>query len=245
MATADSIGDTLLLFVRTMAALGTAFKHPRRVAEQMLRVGWESFPIVALMAVFTGMIIGLYSGDALKGFGGEHFLASIVSLAILKELAPILTGLLLSGRIGAAFAAEIGTMQVNEEIDALHTLGINPVSYLTVPRFVASIIMLPVLVMYADLLGMVGGGIVASAYFDMSPHAYIREVSSYVDYQDILEGLIKAFIYGGIISIISSQKGFNTRGGAEGVGKSITSCVVSCFVWIFIANYLVTFTIAS
>ncbi len=235
------VGRTLRLFLQTIVSLRAAVTHPRRVIVQMVRVGWDSFPIVALMAIFTGMTIGLYSGLALKDFGGESWQANIVARAIVQQLGPMLTALLLAGRIGAAFTAEIGTMSVDDEIDALHTLGISPVRYLTVPRFVAAIIMMPILVSYANVLGMFGGALVGKAYFGMSFQAYIRQITESIHLRHVIEGQLKALTYGGLIAIFACQCGFDTRGGAEGVGRAITGGVVVSFVAIFIANYFLTF----
>jgi phospholipid/cholesterol/gamma-HCH transport system permease protein len=207
----------------------------------MARVGWDSLPIISLMAIFTGMTIGLYSGLALKDVGGEEFQANVVSRAIVQQLGPLLTGLLLAGRIGAAFTAEIGTMSVNQEIDAMKVLGISPIRYLAVPRFVACAVMLPVLVAYANVIGILGGAIVGKRYFAISYEAYIRLMSNSLHFHHVAEGQLKALLYGAIIAIIAFQRGSTARGGAEGVGDSTTSSVVASFVWIFIANYFVTF----
>jgi phospholipid/cholesterol/gamma-HCH transport system permease protein len=209
----------------------------------MVRVGWDSFPIVALMAVFTGMTIGLYSGLVLKDVGGAQYQANIVSRAIVVQLGPLLAGILLAGRIGAAFAAEIGTMSVNQEIDALHTLGVDPVRYLAVPRFLAAVFMVPILVSYGNAIGIFGGALVGKSYFDISYEAYLRLMAQSLRLRHIAEGQVKAILYGAIIAIVSCRQGFGTRGGAEGVGKAITSCVVTCSVWIFVANYFVTFLV--
>lgn len=239
------LGRSALLLLHTLASLRAVVRHPNRVFVQMLRVGWDSFPIVALMAIFTGMTIGLYSGLALKDFGGEQWQANIVSQAVVLQLGPMLTGLLLAGRIGAAFTAEIGTMSVDDEIDALHTLGVSPVRYLTVPRFAAAVIMLPILVSYANLLGMFGGALVGKAYFALSYDTYMRQITESLKLRHLFEGQLKAVVYGAIIAIFACQRGFDTRGGAEGVGRAITSSVVTSFVAIFVANYFITFWLRS
>ena len=239
------LGRASFLLVRTIASLRGVVTHPRRVLVQMVRVGWDSFPIVALMAIFTGMTIGLYSGLALQDVGGERYQANIVSQALVLQLGPMLTALLLAGRVGAAFTAEIGTMNVDDEIDALHTLGISPVRYLTVPRFAAAVIMMPILVSYASMLGMVGGALVGKAYFGLSYEAYMRQITDSLKLRHIIEGQLKAITYGGLIAIFACQRGFDTRGGAEGVGRAITSGVVTSFVAVFVANYFITFWMRS
>jgi len=238
----EATGQRLHLLLQTLWTLLDAIAKPRRILVQMTRVGWESFPIIALMAVFTGMVVGLYTGRAMESVGGERIQATVVSVALVKEMVPILTGLLIAGRIGAAFAAEIGTMNVNEEIDALTTLGVSPVAYLCTPRFIACLVMVPALVAYGDVIGIFGGAVVGSNYFHISYDAYFRIMAESLDVEDILEGLTKAFLNGGIVAIVSCHRGFQARGGAVGVGNAITRCVVDCFVWIFVANYFVTFT---
>ena len=152
----------------------------------------------------------------------------------------MLTGMLVAGRIGAAFTAEIGTMRVNEEIDALETLGINPIRYLCVPRFLACLVMMPALVVYADVVGILGGGAIASAYFQLPLSSYFDEVFRTLDMLDLAEGMTKGVVFGVIIANISCHRGLGVHGGARGVGEAITHSVVDCFVWIFIANYFVT-----
>jgi phospholipid/cholesterol/gamma-HCH transport system permease protein len=152
----------------------------------------------------------------------------------------VITALLLAGRIGAAIAAELGTMRVNEEIDALYTLGISPIRYLAMPRFVSCVIMLPILVIYAGIVGMFGGAVIASAYFSMTWGVYFKAAFKSLDVSDVREGLIKAVLFGGIVAVVSVHRGLSTRGGAEGVGRAITSCVVTSFIWIIIGDYFVT-----
>ncbi len=236
----QTMGEMLGLLKRTVFEIPKALRHPLRVMSQMARVGQESLPIAAIMAIFTGMVLALHSGYALLKFGAEELLATIVSLSVVKEMAPVLTGLLLAGRVGAAFAAELGTMAVNEEIDALHTLGVSPVRYLVMPRFLACIVMAPVLVVYADLIGMTGGAIIANNYFDITFNTYVNKVVDAIEFRELFEGLIKAFTFGGIIAIVSCHQGLSTKGGAEGVGRAITSAVVTSFICIFVADYFIT-----
>ena len=236
----EETGNGLMLFVQSVREFRAAPAKPHRIFVQMKRVGNDTLPIALAMAVFTGMVLALHSGYALSRFNFEHALASIVSLSLVKEMAPVLTAMLLAGRIGAAIAAEIGTMQVNEEIDALHTLGINPIRYLAMPRLIACITMLPVLVMCASGVGILGGAAIASAYFDIGMNAYFKTAFDAMVMGDIAEGLIKAVFFGAIVAVVGCQRGLRTRGGAEGVGRAITSSVVTSFVAIFICNYFVT-----
>jgi len=233
-------GAILHLSARTLRQSPAALHHRHRVFVQMARIGYESLPIAGAMAFFTGLVLALHSGVALRAFRAEEKLATIVALSLVKEMGPILTGMLIAGRIGAAIAAELGTMSVNEEIDALHTLGVSPIRYLVVPRFIAMIVMLPVLVIYADLIGIGGGAVMAANQFGVSYTYYFRTVMQAIEFKDVMEGLIKAFFFGGIISVVACQYGLTTRGGAQGVGKAITRAVVASFVTLFICDYFVT-----
>ena len=233
-------GDSLMLLLRSLRDCRWLFAHPRRIAAQMKRVGNDTLLIAGGIALFIGMVLGLQIGTALERFEAESTIATIISYAMIKELGPVITALLLAGRIGASIAAEVGTMQVNEEIDALHTLGISPVRYLAMPRFVACTTMLPVLVVYASVIGVVGGGLVANTYFDIGWRAYFDNAFETLDYMDVVENVLKSVLFGAIVATVACQRGFQTRGGAEGVGRAITSCVVTCFVCIIIGDYFVT-----
>jgi len=236
----EETGQVLILLLRTLRGAGDIFRKFHRTSVQLVRVGNESLPIAAAMALFTGMVLALHSGYALRQYSSESLLANIVALSMVKEMSPVLTGLLLAGRIGAAFTAEIGTMRVNEEIDALETLSISPIRYLCVPRLAACVIMMPALVIYADIVGVLGGGAIASAYFDMPLNSYFEAVFNSVWMQDVMEGLSKGVVFGVLIATISCHHGLETRGGARGVGEAITHSVVDSFVWVFISNYFVT-----
>jgi len=236
----DQTGDSLLLLLRSLLDCRWAFARPRRIAAQMKRVGNETLLIASGISLFIGMVLALQIGSALKRFEAESTISAIIAYSMIKELGPVITALLLAGRIGAAIAAEIGTMQINEEIDALHTLGISPVRYLAMPRFIACTTMLPILVIYASAVGIAGGGLVANAYFDIGWRAYLDGAFNSLDGMDLVESVVKSALFGAIVAIVACQRGFQTRSGAEGVGRAITSCVVTCFVCIIIADYFVT-----
>jgi phospholipid/cholesterol/gamma-HCH transport system permease protein len=206
----------------------------------MKRIGNDTLLIAAAIALFIGMVLALQSGYTLRQFNFQSAVGKLVAFSMFKEMAPVITALLLAGRIGAAIAAEIGTMKVNEEIDALHTLGISPIRYLVMPRFVACVTMLPVLTIYASIVGVFGGAIVANAYFDMSFYQYFKSAFETMKSSDVAEGLIKALIFGAIVATVASHRGLSTRGGAEGVGNAITTCVVTSFICIIIGDYFVT-----
>lgn len=240
LGASEEIGQMIVLLFETLRALPSAVRRFRRTMTQFVRVGPESLPITAMMALFTGIVLALHSGVALRMFASEESLSVIVALSMVKEMGPVLTAMLVAGRIGAAFAAEIGTMRVNEEIDALETLGINPVRYLCAPRFLASVIMVPSLVVFAQLTGILGGAAVASVYFDIPVGSYFDEVFDSIVLQDLAEGMVKAVVFGGLVAIIACRRGLSTSGGARGVGEAITQCVVQSFVAIFVSNYFVT-----
>jgi phospholipid/cholesterol/gamma-HCH transport system permease protein len=236
----EEVGQMVILFIQSLRDLRMAPRHPHRMFIQMKRIGIDTLFIAAAIALFIGMVLALHSGYSLRQFDVEQLLASIVSLSIVKEMGPVITGLLLAGRIGASVTAEIGTMQVNEEIDALHTMGISPVRYLVMPRFLGCVSMMPALVAYASIVGIFGGAIIASAYFDMSFHAYFERAWKSMEFRDVMEGQIKALLFGAIVAIVACHRGLSTHGGAEGVGSAITSSVVTSFICIIIADYFVT-----
>ena len=240
LTASDQTGDVIVLFLQNLRESWNMVVNPHRVFVQMKRVGNDTLLIAAGISLFIGMVLSLQVGNTLERFNSESALASVIAYSMIKELGPVITALLLSGRIGASFAAELGTMQVNEEIDALHTLGISPVRYLAMPRFVACIAMLPLLVSYASLIGIVGGGVIANAYFDIGWVAYFDTAYSALELGDIMEMLVKSVLFGAIVACICCQRGFRTRGGAEGVGRAITSGVVACFISIIVCDYFVT-----
>lgn len=231
----------LSLFAQSLLWLRQAHRNVRSILKQMARFGADTLPIASVMSLFIGMVLALQSGYALQKYGtqGKH-LSPIVALSIVRELGPVLTALLVAGRVGSSIAAEIGTMVISEEIDALITLRINPVRYLAMPRVIAALVMLPVLVVYADVLGIIGGGLIAHTYFGLPYNTYFDQVYNALDFGEIFRGLVKATFFGGIIATVGCHRGFHTSGGAEGVGQATTEAVVYSFVGIFIFNYFIT-----
>ena len=230
----------MVLFVQT---LGWAVRPPfqgRELVKQMHEVGVRSFPVVIITAAFTGMVLALQSYTGFKRFGAETMVGTIVALSVMRELGPVLTGLMVSGRLGSAMAAELGTMRVTEQIDALYTLATNPIKYLIVPRFLASTIMLPILVAFADVIGILGGYVVSVTILGTNPTLYIRRTWDFLELNDLYSGLIKAFFFGMIIATISCYHGFSSEGGAEGVGRATTKAVVMSSLTILISNYFIT-----
>ncbi len=212
----------------------------RQIGQQMLRIGYFSLPVVALTAFFTGGVLALqiyYGGDQ---FNSETIVATIVALGITRELGPVLGGLMVAGRASAAIAAELGTMRVTEQIDALSTLSTNPHKYLVVPRLMAAILTLPLLVFIGDVIGIFGGFIVGTQTLDFNAGVYVKNTYDFLEYDDITSGLIKAAVFGFIIALMGCFHGFNSKGGAQGVGRATTNAVVTASIFILAANYVMT-----
>jgi phospholipid/cholesterol/gamma-HCH transport system permease protein len=227
------LSDTVILIFRRPFNLKGIFK-------QMEEVGVKSIPVVLITGAFTGAVLALQSYTGFKRFNAEAFVGSVVALSMTRELGPVLAGLMVSGRVGSSMAAELGTMQVTEQIDALYTLAVNPVKYLIVPRLLAAFIMMPVLVIFADLIGITGGYIVSVNILGSNPYIYMERTWSYLELNDIYSGLLKACVFGIIIATVSCYQGFYTQGGAKGVGKATTKAVVLSCLLILIFNYIIT-----
>jgi phospholipid/cholesterol/gamma-HCH transport system permease protein len=224
-----------------LGALTQALFHPRAVrwddvAFYMKRTGVDGLPIVGLIAVLLGLILAFMSSLQLKQFGANIYVASLLAISIVKELGPIMTGILVAGRSGSAFAAEIGTMMVNEEVDALTTMGFNPVRFLAVPKVLATIIVVPLLTLYADFFGILGGLIVGIVGLDLTAYTYLKETQTSLSLMDLITSLIKAGVFAVIIAGIGCQRGFEVRGGAEAVGAATTSAVVSAIFLIIVTD---------
>lgn len=236
----EESGRVIILFYKTLI---WTFRPPfdiRNLLKQIEEVGVKSIPVVLITGGFTGMVLALQSYTGFKRFNAEAFVGTVVALSMTRELGPVLSGLMVSGRVGSAMAAELGTMQVTEQIDALYTLATNPIKYLIVPRFLAALIVMPILTVFADVVGILGGYLISVQLLGSNPTIYLRRTFDYLDIEDIYIGLFKACIFGIIIATIGCYQGFNTRGGAEGVGKSTTRAVVMSSLLILIANYFIT-----
>ncbi len=240
------IGGSMTLLFRTFLGFFTlpwGRWRDRRwmlIADQMNKVGVASFPLVFLTALFTGMVLALQSAYQLQKMSAENYIGSLVALSMTRELGPVLTALVIAGRVGAAITAELGTMRVTEQIDALETLGTDPVNYLAVPRMVALLIMLPVLVVYADLVGILGGYLVGVYKLGIGSSMYMNMTWDPLRIKDVLTGLFKAAVFAAIIAGIACYEGFETQGGAEGVGRSTTLSVVISFILIITADCFFT-----
>jgi len=212
----------------------------KEIFVQMYRIGLLSFPIVFLVALFTGMVLALQSAYQLTKMNAQIYIASLVALSVVRELGPVLTALVLAGRVGASITAELGTMKVTEQIDALETLATNPVKYLVVPRFIALCIMLPILTIYADFIGIIGGYLIGVYKLLIGSTIYIKMTFDSLLFKDVFTGLGKSLVFAVIIGIVSCFEGFKTEGGAEGVGKATTLSVVTSFILIIAADCLFT-----
>jgi len=232
---------------RLSAFTGTAVSHVvrppiffRLIGKQMVEIGFYSLPVVGLTAVFTGMVLALQSYSGFSRFAAEGAVATVVVLSITRELAPVLAALMVAGRIGASMAAEIGTMRVTEQIDALTTLSTNPFKYLVAPRLLAGTLMLPVLVLVADVIGVFGGYIVGIYKLGFNSSTYISRTWEYLHPLDVTSGLVKAAVFGFLITLMGCYQGYYSRGGAQGVGAATTNAVVSAAILILVFNYLIT-----
>ena len=223
-----------------LTACVTPVIYIREVLRQCMKVGYYSLPVVGLTAVFIGaaLALNIYTGGS--RFNAEQFVPNIVVLGITRELGPVLAGLMLAGRVSAGIAAEIGAMRVTEQIDALLTLSAKPARYLYAPRVIAGILTLPILVLIADIIGVLGGYLVAVAALDFNGSLYLKNSWAFVTGNDIWSGVIKAAVFGGIISLIGCYQGDRSKGGAGGVGRAATLAVVGAAVLILASNYILT-----
>ncbi len=228
------------LLLKILARMPRRPFFARQLMLQCEEVGVQSLPVVLLTAVFTGMVLALQSYIGFHRFGAESMTATVVSLSMLRELGPVLVGLMVAGRIGASFAAELGTMRVTEQIDALWTLSTDPVRYLVIPRFLAACLMMPLLVVLADGIGILGGYAISVHALDQNPTVYWNNTFLYLKEIDFYSGLFKAFVFGMIIGLIGCTEGFYCEGGAVGVGEATTRAVVLSAMSILVGDYVLT-----
>jgi phospholipid/cholesterol/gamma-HCH transport system permease protein len=233
-------GRLSLFAARSLLAALTPPYYPRLLLRQILNMGYFSLPVVGLTAIFTGMVLALQSYIGFSRFNAESAIASVVVLSVTRELGPVIAGLMVAGRVGAAMAAEIGTMRVTDQIDALTTLSTDPLRYLVLPRLVAGLVTLPALVLVADIIGVFGGYLVATYKLGFDVQSYLISTSQHLETMDVVSGLIKAAVFGFIVSLMGCYHGYNSRGGAEGVGQATTHAVVSASILILITDYLLT-----
>ena len=208
--------------------------------KQFLNIGFYSLPVVGLTTLFAGMVIAIQTYSGISEYGAESVVASVVLISVTRELAPVLSALMVAGRIGAAMAAEIGTMRVTEQIDALVTLSANPFRYLIAPRIWAAIVVMPLLVLFGDIIGIFGGYLVGVYKLDFNPANYINNTMNNLESIGIIMGVVKAGVFGFIIAVMGCYHGYRSKGGAQGVGEATTNAVVTSSILILIFNYLIT-----
>jgi len=240
LATLGAIGRVALYFAQAVSHILRPPWYPREFLVQIVQIGWLSLPVVGLTALFTGgaLALQIYAGGS--RFNAETVVPSIVAIGIARELGPVLGGLMVAGRVAAAIAAEIGTMKVTEQIDALVTLSTNPLKYLTVPRLLAATLTLPVLVAVGDSIGIFGGFLVGTSRLGFNPANYLQNTADFLELWDVLSGLIKGAVFGFIVALMGCYHGKNSGRGAQGVGRATTNAVVSASIMILAANYLLT-----
>lgn len=234
------MGKVVTFLAQTVRWTASPPFYIKNVLKQMEQIGVDSIPVVLTTALSTGMVLALQSYTGFKRFGAESLIGTVVSLSMTRELGPVLTGLMVAGRAGAAMAAELGTMKVTEQIDALETLATNPMKYLVVPRFVASTIMMFFLTVLGMIIGISGGYFVGVKVLGANPVTYINQSINNTEVKDIWFGLIKALVFGAVIGLIGCYKGFNAKGGAEGVGKATTGAVVVSCMLILVLDYFLS-----
>ncbi len=246
LETAESLGRVSAMVRKSIVLIVRGKWDMPLIIAQMNEIGVASFPVVGLTSLFTGMVLAFQSGFSfMKVFNEPIYVGSVVGLSLVKELGPVLTSVVISGRVGAAITAELGTMNVTEQLDALYTLGTSPVRYLAVPRYIAMMIMVPLLAALANIIGIFGGYIVATAQLNIPGSIYWDEVRTYVAMDDVSHGIIKSFFFGLIIVTTSCFMGFNCSGGAEGVGRATTRAVVISMVLILVGDYFLSALLVS
>lgn len=245
------IGHVVIEFLATVGRVvvfaGTGISHClrppfywRSLGRQIVEIGYYSLPVVGLTAIFTGMVLALQSYTGFSRFSAEGAVANVVVISITRELGPVLAGLMVAGRIGASMAAEIGTMRVTEQIDALSTLATNPMKYMVAPRLLAGLAMLPLLVVIANIIGVFGGYLVAVYKLGFNPANYLQNTWDAMQTEDVVSGLVKASVFGFIVALMGCYHGYTSRGGAQGVGAATTNAVVSSAILILCFDYILT-----
>ncbi|MHB8906569.1 MAG: MlaE family ABC transporter permease [Melioribacteraceae bacterium] len=234
----QEFGQVVRLFLEIIKSVPSLYKSRRNFYFQMEHIGVNSIPLVLIIATFTGAVAAWQAAYQLKGIAPLSFLGSATSRSIITELGPVLTAIVIAGRIGASIAAELGSMKVTEQIDALETMGISPVAYLATPRFIASLIMIPILVLFADAISIIGAYFISNFFLGVSFNVFFISVKRYFLFNDFMFGIIKGMLFGGVTSLLGCHIGFRTEGGAEGVGLSTIRSFVLSSAMILILDYI-------
>ena len=233
----QEFGQVTILFLRVLGFTPKLVKNRKLLFSQMEHIGVDSIPLVVIIAIFTGAVAAWQAAYQLKGLAPVSFLGTATSRAIITELGPVLTGIIIAGRVGASIAAELGSMKVSEQIDALETMGISKIRYLAMPRFVASITMLPLLIVFANVIAVLGAYLVSNFFLDISYTVFFDSVKRFFTMSDFIFGMIKGMVFGGVTALLGCHIGFRTEGGAEGVGLSTIRSFVVSSATILILDY--------
>lgn len=238
----EGIGSTVQLLLRAASYLPTLPRQFGRFIEQCYQIGYTTLPIVAILSFFIGSVLALQAGYAMQNFGAKQFIGVLVGLSMARELGPVMVAILLAGRVGSAIAAELASMKVYQEIDALVTMNIPPARMLVMPRLVAALVMVPVLAIIANLVGWYGGAIICSTihFISIEPSSYFANMRQGMEFNDVLNGLIKAEIFGFVVVLVCCNIGLNTRGGPREIGAAVTRAVVVSLILILVLDYFVT-----
>src|SRR4051812_1073763 len=238
----EGFGGTLLLLFRSVGYLPTLPRQFGRFIDQCYAIGYTTLPIVAILSFFIGSVLALQAGDAMQNFGAKQFIGTLVGFSMAKELGPVMVAILLAGRVGSAITAELASMKVYQEVDALETMNIPPARILVMPRLVATLVMVPVLAIIADLVGWYGGAIVSkyTSFIAIDPPTYFAALRRYMHFSDILNGLVKAEVFGFGVVLVCCNIGLNTRGGPREIGAAVTKAVVTSLILILVLDYFVT-----
>jgi phospholipid/cholesterol/gamma-HCH transport system permease protein len=238
--TASNAGYGVVMLGEALYWVRTAFKRTKDIAFQMQVCGIQSIPVTLLVGAFVGMVLALQTGLSLKPYGIQHLIANIAALSMTREMGPLMTAVILAGRVGSSLAAELGTMRVSEEIDALEVMSINPIKLLVMPRVVALTIMLPVLAIYANVVGIIGAALIGNIQIGIPYDAFFRDCMNSLELRDLYSGLFKTAVFGLIIAAVGCSEGLRTTGGTLGVGESTRRAVVNSLLLILISNYFMT-----
>ncbi len=238
----EAFGSTLQLLVRSLSFVSTLPRQRARFIEQCYMIGYTTLPIVAILSYFIGSVLALQAGYSMQNFGAKQFIGSLVGLSLVRELGPVMVSILVAGRVGSAITAELASMKVYQEIDALETMNIPPARLLVLPRLAAVLFMMPVLTMIANLVGWFGGALVCKyvSMIGIEPEAYFAVLRRYMEFKDVLNGLIKAEVFGFVVVLVCCDIGLNTRGGPREIGAAVTRAVVTSLILILVLDYFVT-----
>ncbi|MEN9661970.1 MAG: hypothetical protein RL324_919 [Verrucomicrobiota bacterium] len=236
----DGIGSTLQLLMRSLSYTGTLWRQRQRFIEQCYLIGYTTLPIVTILCAFIGGVLALQAGYSMENFGAKQFIGTLVGLSMARELGPVMVAILVAGRVGSAIAAELASMRVYQEVDALETMNIPAARILVLPRLAAIVVMMPVLAIIGDLVGWFGGAVTSKFFIGIEPEAYFSALRRFMEFKDVMNGLMKAEVFGFVIVLVCCNIGLNTRGGPREIGASVTRAVVVSLILILVLDFFVT-----